>query len=189
MQKLQCLDQGDMFVQDYYAELQKGMIHTGVHEETEDKICHFYSGLRTEIQDIIDYKEYNIVNHLFQLAMLAEKELQGHQPMKMKTSFTPRSTSMTPSRTATPSGAHSSMMNLASRPPSTSSTPSTTAPRATDPSKASVLQGQEQQSLLHPLFLLGTHRTLSDTVVMVLATSSATAPARSPTFLQLTAVM
>jgi hypothetical protein len=24
-------------------------IHAGVHEETEDKICHFYSGLRTKI--------------------------------------------------------------------------------------------------------------------------------------------
>jgi hypothetical protein len=38
--KLQCLDQGDMSVQDYYAELQKGMIQ----EDTEDKICHFYGG-------------------------------------------------------------------------------------------------------------------------------------------------
>jgi hypothetical protein len=43
--KLQRLDQGDMSVQDYYAELQKGMIHAGVHEETEDKICHFYGRL------------------------------------------------------------------------------------------------------------------------------------------------
>jgi hypothetical protein len=51
--KLQRLDQGDMCVQDYYAELQKGMIRAGVHEETEDKICHFYGVLRTEIQDII----------------------------------------------------------------------------------------------------------------------------------------
>jgi hypothetical protein len=32
--KLQCLDQRDMSVQDYYAELQKGMIRAGVHEET-----------------------------------------------------------------------------------------------------------------------------------------------------------
>jgi hypothetical protein len=32
-----------MSVQDYYAELQKGMIHAGVHEETED---------------IVDYKKY-----------------------------------------------------------------------------------------------------------------------------------
>jgi hypothetical protein len=73
--KLQCLDYGDMSIQDYYTELQKGMIHVGVHEETEDKICHFYGGLRTKIQDIVDYKEYNTINHLFQLAMLAEKEL------------------------------------------------------------------------------------------------------------------
>jgi hypothetical protein len=43
--KLQCLDQGDMSVQDYYAELQKGMIRVGVHEETEDKTCHFYGGV------------------------------------------------------------------------------------------------------------------------------------------------
>jgi hypothetical protein len=47
------------------------MIRAGVHKETEDKICCFYGELQTEIQDIIDYKEYNIVNHLFQLAMLA----------------------------------------------------------------------------------------------------------------------
>jgi hypothetical protein len=73
--------------------------------------------------------------------MLVEKELLGHQPMKTKASFTPRSTSMAPSRTAKPSRARSSMMNLASRPPSTSSTPSTTAPHATDLSKVSVLQG------------------------------------------------
>jgi hypothetical protein len=43
--KLQRLDQGDMSVQDYYAALQKGMICAGVHEETEDKICHFYGGV------------------------------------------------------------------------------------------------------------------------------------------------
>jgi hypothetical protein len=38
-----------MSVQDYYAELQKGMIRVGVHEETKDKIYHFYRGLQTEI--------------------------------------------------------------------------------------------------------------------------------------------
>jgi hypothetical protein len=39
--KLQRLDQRDMSVRDYYAKLQKGMIHAGVHEKTEDKICRF----------------------------------------------------------------------------------------------------------------------------------------------------
>jgi hypothetical protein len=63
--KLQCLDQGDMSDQDYYAAMQKGMIHAGVHEETENKICHFYSSLCTKIQDIVDYKKYNTINHLF----------------------------------------------------------------------------------------------------------------------------
>jgi hypothetical protein len=62
--------------------LQKAIIRSGVHEETKDKICRFYSGLRTEIHDIVDYKEYNTVNHLFHLAMLAEKELQGRQLIK-----------------------------------------------------------------------------------------------------------
>jgi hypothetical protein len=47
--KLQCLDQVNMSIEDYYAQLQKGMIHAGVNEKTEDKICHFYSGLCTKI--------------------------------------------------------------------------------------------------------------------------------------------
>jgi hypothetical protein len=44
-----------------------------------------------------------------------------------------------PSRTATPSRAHSSMTPLASRAPSTSLTPYAGAPHAMDPSKTSVL--------------------------------------------------
>jgi hypothetical protein len=119
--------------------MQKGMIRACVHEEMEVKICHFYSGLHTEIQDIVDYKEYNNVNHLFQLAMLAEIKLQGCQTMKMKTSFMPHSAHTAPSRTPMTSGAHSSMMTpSASCAPSTSLTPSAAAPRATDPSKTSV---------------------------------------------------
>jgi hypothetical protein len=35
--------------------------------------------LRREIQDIVYYKDFNTTNQLFQLAILTEKELQGHQ--------------------------------------------------------------------------------------------------------------
>jgi hypothetical protein len=77
--KLMCLEQGDKSVQDYYAELQKGLQHCGIVEGHEDALCRFYSGLRRDIQDIVDYKEFNTVNKLFQFAMLAEKELQGRQ--------------------------------------------------------------------------------------------------------------
>jgi hypothetical protein len=83
----------------------------------------FYGGLQTKIQDIIDYKEYNTVNHLFQLAMLAEKELQGRQPTRLKISFTPRHTSMAPSTSCAPAIAHFSMTPSTSRVPSTSTTP------------------------------------------------------------------
>jgi hypothetical protein len=121
--KLQRLDQGDMSVQDYYAKLQKGMIHAGVHEETEDKICRFYGGLQTKIHNIVDYKEYNIVNRLFQLAMLVEKELQGQQPTRLKSSFTPRHTSTTPSTSRAPATAHFLMTSSTSRAPSTSTIP------------------------------------------------------------------
>jgi hypothetical protein len=96
--------------------------------------------LRTKIQDDVDYKEYNIVNHFFQLAKLAKTELQGWQPMKMKT-FTHRLAYTAPSRTATPLGSRSLMTPSALRPPSTSSTPSAIALYSTDPSKASILQG------------------------------------------------
>jgi hypothetical protein len=122
--KLQRLDQEDMSVQDYYAELQKGIIP--------------YS------------QQYPEFHRLFQLAMLAKKELQGRQPTKMKTSFTPRSASMAQARTTMPSRAHSSTTTSASRPPSISSTPSTTAPRAMDPSKASILQAAKISSSTVP---------------------------------------
>jgi hypothetical protein len=55
--------------------------------------------------------------------MLAEKELQGRQPARFKSSFTPRQTSMTPSTSCAPAIAHFSMTPSTSRAPSTSTTP------------------------------------------------------------------
>jgi hypothetical protein len=87
--KLQRFDQDDMSIQEYYQELQKGMLRCGVVEDQEDQIVRFYGGLQREIQDIIDYQEYHSIQCLFQLAMLAEKELQGHQQQRRKNTFTP----------------------------------------------------------------------------------------------------
>ena len=36
----------DKYVQDYYGELQKGLMRYSVVEGNEDAICRFYSGLR-----------------------------------------------------------------------------------------------------------------------------------------------
>jgi hypothetical protein len=60
-----------------YAKLQKGMVRCGVVEDAEDKVCYFYGGLKSEIQDIVDYKSFTTTNQLFQLAVLTQKELQG----------------------------------------------------------------------------------------------------------------
>ena len=74
--KLQRLEQGDMSVQEYYAEFQKCAIRCGIVNDMEDRIVRFYGGLRHEIQDIIFHNEFYTLNRLFQLAMLAEKELR-----------------------------------------------------------------------------------------------------------------
>jgi hypothetical protein len=98
----------------------------------------FLWGLRTEIPDIIHYKEYNIVNHLFQLAMLAEKKLQGRQPTRVKITFTPHHTSTTPSTSHAPATARFLTTPSTSRAPSTSMTPP--APRTTaKPSSSSTM--------------------------------------------------
>jgi hypothetical protein len=88
-------------------------------------------GLRTKIQDIDDYKEYNTINRLFQLAMLPEKELQGRQPIRLKSSLMPRHTSTTPSTSRALAIAHFSRTPSTSRAPSTSTTPPA-APRASE---------------------------------------------------------
>jgi hypothetical protein len=74
-----------MSVQEYYQELQKGMLRCGVVEDPEDQMVRFYGGLRQEIQDIVDYKEYHSIQRLFHLSMLAEKELQGRQQRRSST--------------------------------------------------------------------------------------------------------
>jgi hypothetical protein len=63
--KLQRLEQGDKSVQDYCGELQNGLMRCSIVEENEDSICRFYSGFNHEIQDIVDYKEFNTINQLF----------------------------------------------------------------------------------------------------------------------------
>jgi hypothetical protein len=68
------LDQGDKSVQDYYGELQKGLQHCKIVEGAEDASCRFYSGLRRDIQDILDYKDFDTVDKLFQFAMLQRRK-------------------------------------------------------------------------------------------------------------------
>jgi hypothetical protein len=46
--------QGAQFVEDYYQELQEGMIRCGILEEPDAAMACFRRGLNCEIQDILD---------------------------------------------------------------------------------------------------------------------------------------
>jgi hypothetical protein len=131
---LQRLDQGDMSVQEYYQELQKGMLRCGVVEDPEDQMVRFYGGLRREIQDIIDYKEYHSIQRLFHLSMLVEKELQGRQQLRSST-FAPCQP-LAPAKASFSSGVR------------TSTSSSTSGTRSTAPSAS---QGHDNSKSLVPL--------------------------------------
>lgn len=77
LNKLTRLNQGSKTVEEYYQELQTGLLRCGI-EETEDaKMARFLGGLNREIQDILDYKDYNSITRLFHFACKAEREVQG----------------------------------------------------------------------------------------------------------------
>jgi len=53
------------------------MIHCGIEEDPEDKVCCFDGGLRHEIQDIVDYKDFNTTNQLFSACHAYRKRIAG----------------------------------------------------------------------------------------------------------------
>ena len=114
LQKLQRLRQGKNSVEEYYQELQTGMIRCGIVEENEAMLARFLGGLNREIQTILDYKEYTNITRLFHLACKAEPEVQDRQALGLTnfsagrpSSWTPRASS-TSTAPAPPSGATSS---------------------------------------------------------------------------------
>src|SRR5438132_6770804 len=144
LKKLQRFDQGDMSVQEYYQELQKGMLRCGVVEDQEDQIVRFYGGLRRDIQDIVDYKEYHSIQRLFHLSMLAEKELQGRQQQRRSNTITPRQP-LAPAKPAKPAPSSS----FRAPTPSSSTSARSTAPppsRGHDHSSSTAPQGVEAKN-------------------------------------------
>ena len=114
LQKLQRLRQGKNSVEEYYQELQTGMIRCGIVEENEAMLARFMGGLNKEIQTILEYKDYNNITRLFHLACKAEREVQDRQALGRTnfsagrpSSWTPRASS-TSTAPAPPSGATSS---------------------------------------------------------------------------------
>jgi hypothetical protein len=84
--KLQQLKQGAKSVEEYYQELQIGMLRCNLEEREDAAMAQFFTGLNHEIQDILEYKDYTNITHLFHFACKDEREVQGRHA-SAKTNF------------------------------------------------------------------------------------------------------
>ena len=96
LKKLTRLEQGKNSVEEYYQELQTGMIRCGIEEDNEALLARFFGGLNKEIQNILEYKEYTTITRLFHLACKAEREVQDRQPWRRTNISAGRTSSWSP---------------------------------------------------------------------------------------------
>jgi hypothetical protein len=61
--KLQQLKQGAKSVEEYYQELQIGILHCNLEEREDAAMAQFVAGLNHKIQDILEYKDYANITH------------------------------------------------------------------------------------------------------------------------------
>jgi hypothetical protein len=90
LNKMQRFQQGSQSVEEYYQELQKGMLRCGLVESNDAAMARFRGGLNREIQDILDYKAYFDITTLFEYACKAERGVQGQRSKTYTNSFVGR---------------------------------------------------------------------------------------------------
>ena len=73
--KLQRLQQGPRSVDEYYKDLETTLTKIVLHENEESKIARFVSGLRIEIQDVVELYEHSSLKKLVHLAIKVESQL------------------------------------------------------------------------------------------------------------------
>jgi hypothetical protein len=135
--KLQQLKQGARSVEEYYQELQIGMLRCNLEEREDVAMARFFTGLNPEIQDILEYKDYTNITHLFHFACKAKREVQGHHASAETIFSTGRTNSWQHNngRTTPPSPSPSrvapSTSNNSSKPRAAATNSATRAPSAT----------------------------------------------------------
>jgi len=86
--KLQRLQQGSMCVEEYFKLMESILLKVGLHDEhEEEKVTRFVSGLRREIQDVVDLYEYSTLSKVLHLALKVENQLKRKQKAKKSTSY------------------------------------------------------------------------------------------------------
>ena len=75
--KLQRLEQGSMCVEEYFKLMRSILLKVGLHDEDEEKkVNGFVSGLRREIQYVVDLYEYSTLSKVLHLALKVENQLK-----------------------------------------------------------------------------------------------------------------
>lgn len=138
LNKMQRFQQGSQSVEDYYQELQKGMLRCGLVESDDAAMARFRGGLNREIQDILDYKDYFDITTLFEYACKAEREVQGRRSKTYTNSLAGRG----PTHSSTPSSPAPST-------PSTTSRTGTTKPVAPPAKGAASSTGRTRDIQCH----------------------------------------
>jgi len=73
--KLQWLHQGPRLVDEYFKDLETTLTKINMHDSEESKITRFVSGLRREIQDIVELYEYSSLEKVVSLTIKVESQL------------------------------------------------------------------------------------------------------------------
>ena len=82
MLKLQRFQQGTLSVDAYFKELETFLLKVKLKESEEAMIARFGSGLRRDIQDIVELQEYSSLGSLVHLAMKVEAQLAKKNAFK-----------------------------------------------------------------------------------------------------------
>ena len=75
--KLQRLQQGSICVNEYFKMIESILLKVGLQfESEEEKVARFVSGLRRDIQDLVELYEYSSLDKVLHLAIKVETQLQ-----------------------------------------------------------------------------------------------------------------
>ncbi|XP_068476897.1 uncharacterized protein [Phaseolus vulgaris] len=83
--KLQRLQQGTLSVDSYFKELETLMLKINLDESEEAKFARFISGLRRDIQDVVELQEYSSLQTLVHLAIKVENQIARKMAFKNST--------------------------------------------------------------------------------------------------------
>jgi len=80
--KLQRLQKGTLSVDGYFKELETLLIKVDMHESDEAKMARFVSGLRRDIQDVVELYEYSSLETLVHLSIKVESQITKKNSFK-----------------------------------------------------------------------------------------------------------